>query len=57
MAKYMPRTDLVMEARELVREGTGGEVAGVNYKEDSISGIHYHIMEIFNDEGANALGK
>lgn len=57
MGKYMPRTDLVMEARELVREGTGGEVAGVNYKEDSISGIHYHIMEIFNDEGANALGK
>ncbi len=57
MEKKMPRTDLVMEARELVREGLGGEIPGVDYKEDEIDGVGYHIMEIMNDEGANALGK
>lgn len=57
MSGYLPRTDLALESREIVQERKAGEINGVEYKEDNISGIKYQILEVTTDEGAKELGK
>lgn len=57
MGAFQPRTDLAMEAREILREQDAAELPGVEYKEEEISGVKCQIMEITAAEAANRLGK
>lgn len=57
MNNNMPRTDLALETREMLRGGGAEEIPGVEYRKDAISEINYHLLEITTDEGANRMGK
>lgn len=57
MAGYLPRTDLAVESREIVQEQAVGEISGVDFKEDNISGINFQLLEILDDNGSKELGK
>lgn len=57
MSFYMPRTDLAVEAREILREQNPDEISGAEFYEGDISGIKYQILTISEQDAADRLGK
>lgn len=57
MSLYQPRTDLAVEARELLRERSPEEIPGAELSQGSISDIEYQILTVSTDEAAQRLGK
>jgi spore protease len=57
MRKFQQRTDLAVEAKELLRAIKPGDIDGVIYEEAEISGIKYQKLTIKDEIGQKALGK
>lgn len=57
MALFQPRTDLAVEARELLRERSLEEIPGAELSQSSINDIEYQILTVTTDDAAQRLGK
>ncbi len=55
--QFSVRTDLALEARELVANQFGNEIPGVHSVVDEDGDIRVTIMDIKSDEGSRAIGK
>lgn len=57
MFKNQARTDLALEAREMVMEQTAQELQGAKFFESDISGFKYQILTVTSEGAAEKLGK
>ncbi|MGM9537845.1 MAG: GPR endopeptidase [Candidatus Onthomonas sp.] len=53
----LPRTDLAIEATQLLNPQQAGEIPGVTVTEDTVQGFPVTQVEIISSEGAEAVGK
>lgn len=53
----LPRTDLAIEATQLLNAQKAGEIPGVVTEERTVQGVSVTQVEITNSEGAQAVGK
>ncbi|MEG2382768.1 MAG: GPR endopeptidase [Oscillospiraceae bacterium] len=57
MDRFVQRTDLALEARELAGEKASLDIDGVEFHEEIRSGFKCQILDVANDIAAKALGK
>lgn len=58
LSQFSVRTDLAVEAREIVSENSGvKEIPGVKFKTEDDNGIMISRVEVLNKEGAEIIGK
>ena len=53
--KFFPRTDLAVEARELI--GKDGEIDGIRINTENAGDISVTTVEILDEKGASQIGK
>lgn len=57
MSRFIQRTDLAFESRELATDGKAGELEGVEYSESNINGVNCKKLRVLDNVGAKKIGK
>ncbi|PKM72341.1 MAG: GPR endopeptidase [Firmicutes bacterium HGW-Firmicutes-16] len=57
MERFVQRTDLAAESRELAMSGKADDVEGTRFEEGQDHEVKYQKLEVFNEAGQNAIGK
>lgn len=57
MERFVQRTDLAAESRELAMGAKAGDVEGTKFEEATDRGVKYQKLVVINENGQNAIGK